>query len=114
MFAFQSLILNLFTWLTFLLPSQVQEHKPLVSLANDEVISTGQHQSPAIIELTSYLNQLLDTSQDTNLPFAKPFDKIQQPNFVAYEPRLLYFQIGNSIELELTSTTIIFPFHCFT
>lgn len=114
MFAFQSLILNLFTWLTVLLPSQVQEHKPLVSSANDEVITTGHQQSAAIIELTSYFNQLLDTSQDTNLPIVRTFDRVQQPIACAYESRLLYFQIGNAIELELTSTTIIFPFHCFT
>jgi hypothetical protein len=39
------------------------------------------------------------------------FEKIAKGGSVSAD---LYFNIGNTIELELTSTALIFPFHCFT
>lgn len=78
------------------------------------VITSDHHQSPAIIELISVPNQLLDTSQNSKLPFVRPFDGIESSNPNTYESKLLYFNIGNAIELKLKTTTIIFPFHCFT
>lgn len=114
MFGLHSLILNLFTWLIFLFPQDYLGNKEVLSASAEEVISSWQNPSPAIIELSSFFNQLIEIASDTELPFTKPCDKIHYATVVAFEPKLLYFQIGNAIELQLSSTTIIFPFHCFT
>lgn len=114
MFGFQSLILNLFALLSFMVPQDYATHKEFKTFAPEEVISTANHQSSAIIESNLYFNQVLDTLQNSKLPFANPFHSLKQPVAVAYEPKLLYFSIGNAIDLGFTSTTIIFPFHCFT
>ncbi|MEZ4792190.1 MAG: hypothetical protein R2783_01550 [Gelidibacter sp.] len=114
MFGFHYLILNLFSWFAFLSPQNELGTGAMPQSSFEVVISAGHKQSPAVIELGSYPIELLDTSQNSKLPFVCPFDGVQKANNIAYEPKLLYYQIGNAIELELTSTTIIFPFHCFT
>lgn len=114
MFGYHYLILNLFSWLAFLSPPHEVGADALPQSSFEVVITTEHKQSPAVIELGSYLNEILDSSQNVKLPSANQFYKIQEASTVSYESILLYFQIGNAIELELTSTSIIFPFHCFT
>jgi hypothetical protein len=114
MFGFQSLILNLFTLLTFMVPQEHAVHVELKTSAHEEVITNSNRKSSAIIESTLYLNQVLDTSQNSKLPFTNPFNQLNQTVGVAYESKLLYFSIGNTIDLEFPATSIIFPFHCFT
>lgn len=114
MFGYQYLILNLFAWMAFLSPQNELGPVALQAPSYEVVISTGHKQSPAVIEMGSYLNELIEASQNGELPIARPFDGNQEEIAIAFEPTMLYFQIGNAIELELTSTSIIFPFHCFT
>lgn len=114
MFGYHYLILNLFTWLAFLSPSNELEMVAIPPSSFEEVVTTDHKQSPAVIELGSYLNEIIDSSQNIELPLANYFNKIYGTFKVSYRSKLLYFQIGNAIELELTSTSIIFPFHCFT
>ena len=113
MFGYQ-LILNIFSWLAILSPQNNAGTIANHQTAYEVVISTGHKQSPAVIELGSYLHPIIDTSQNSELPVAFPYSRTHETNLESYESQLLYFQIGNAIELELTSTAIIFPFHCFT
>jgi len=67
---------------------------------------------------------VFDSGIETNqTPFAFKTSKLQivqlirlanQSDHITCEHKLLYFGIGNAIELKLTSTTVIFPFHFFT
>ncbi len=114
MFGYQYLILYLFSWLVFISPQVESEHNAIPQTSFELVITGSNEQSPAIIELGSNLNQMIDTSQTIKLPFAKHFSKPLEAHAISYEPKLLYLQIGNAIDLELTTTSIIYPFHCFT
>ena len=114
MFGFQSLILNLFAWLVLLVPQDFVGTQAVLPTSHEDVITIGHHKSVAIVELISNVNPILDTAQDNKLPQHHLFTNILLVKAVDYEPRLLYFNIGNAIDLQLNSTTIIFPFHCFT
>ena len=114
MFGFQSMIFNLLTWLAVLVPQETVIDQYVQRSISGDIITAGHIKSPAIVELISNVNQLLDnTSQDSKIPEIGTSHTYRQ-DIVLYEPTLLYFHIGNAIELELTSTAIIFPFHCFT
>ncbi len=113
MFGHAYLILKLFLLLTFLSPQTNIATVVAPKTSFEVVITSGHQNSPAIVELISLPNQLIDTSQTSKLPIVRPFDGIQTANPVTPESQL-YFKIGNAIELKLNTTTIIFPFHCFT
>lgn len=112
---FHILIFNLFAWLLLLSPQEAISNTVLPAYA-DEVTTTSEDHQPIqdVIELGSRLIQIFDTSQNNKLPLIRSCDKDQRETIVSYEPKLLYLPIGNAIELQLSSTTIIFPFHCFT
>lgn len=114
MFGFHYLIFNLLTWLAILSPVTEVDTFAMPPSSFEVVITTGTHQSPAIIELGSYVNPIIDSSQTNELPTTNHFNKALEGPVVSYDAKLLYLEIGNAIELELTTTTIIFPFHCFT
>jgi hypothetical protein len=114
MFGHHFLIQNLFYFLAFLSPQVPMEAGEMPQSSFEVVITIGHHQSSGIIELISLPNQLVKTSQNIKLPFVPPFEEIQGTNLHTYRPKLLYFNIGDTLELELTSTVLIFPFHCFT
>ena len=81
---------------------------------NKAIITTNDYKGAAILESGFYQYQIVDSSQNSKLPFARFFET-QTRTFANFcEKELLYFSIGNSIDVEFTSTTIIFPFHCFT
>lgn len=114
MFGFHYLIFNLLSCLAFLSPINGVDTFAIQESSFEVVITTGTHQSPAIIELGTFLNPIIDSSQTNELPVANPFNRALETPAVSYEAKLLYLEIGNSIDLELTTTAIIFPFHCFT
>lgn len=114
MFGFHYLILNFLMGLAFLVPQSNAAHKVGHTFTPEVIITTGHDQSQAVIELGYEINQLLNTAKTSKLPIPSNIDAELYINVVAYAPKLLYFHIGNAIELELTSTSIIFPFHCFT
>lgn len=113
MFGHRYLILTLFFFLATLstkAPLAVSE----IVISPFEVVMESEHgPKHAIIELISFPYQLFVTSQSGKLPFAQ-FSKQSQTEPYIHESRLLYFKIGNTIEIGLTSTAIIYPFHCFT
>lgn len=115
MLVFQYIIFNIFTFLVFLSPQDSIDNSEVSDDIVQVISSSGDHQNtPDVVELGLQLHQIFDTSQTPELQFSKQFHKTQQPNARRYTCKLLYFDIGKSIELHLTSTTIIFPFHCFT
>ncbi len=114
MFGHHFLILNLFYLLTFLSPEAPLAASEIPQTSFEVVITEGHPQNHAIIELISFQNQLQKTSQTFKLPFVFPPKEVQGALHISDVPKLLYFNIGDTIELGLTSTTIIFPFHCFT
>lgn len=114
MFGYHYLIFNLFSFLVFLSPQNEVQSDAFSQVSFEVVISTEHRQSPAVIELAVALNEIIELSHTIKLPSADPFYQIQETLYSSYESKLLYFQIGNAIDLELTRTSIIFPFHCFT
>ncbi|GGD30668.1 hypothetical protein [Flavobacterium orientale] len=48
------------------------------------------------------------------IPFIPGNDKVSLPTAETYDYKLLYLEIGKTIPLKLTSSKLIFPFHCFT
>lgn len=60
---------------------------------------------------TNHTSQAYNTSKPQIAPFLK---MVKQFNYITFDHKLLYFGIGNAIELKLTSTIVIFPFHFFT
>src|SRR5690606_10625299 len=103
MFGFHYLIFNLLTWLAFLSPVTEGDAFAMPQSSFEFVISTGTHQSPAIVELGSYVNPIIDSSQTSELPPANYFNKALEGPVVSYDAKLLYLEIGNAIELELTT-----------
>lgn len=81
---------------------------------NEATISTNDHKGVATIEFSSFQYQVFDTSQNSKLPFSGFFETKSQPTAHVHQPVLLYYSIGNAIDLSFTSTSMIFPFHCFT
>ncbi|MCK7589668.1 hypothetical protein M0G43_03705 [Subsaxibacter sp. CAU 1640] len=114
MFGFKSLILNLFAGLVLMLNQGQATIPHSQGSENEASITTNDYKGAAIIESGTHLYQILDSSQNSKLPFARFFEAQIQASASAHEPTLLYFSIGNAIEVEFTSTAIIFPFHCFT
>lgn len=114
MFGFHYVIFNLLMGLTFLVPRHTAALNVGHTVTTEEIITSAHHQSYAVIELGFDFNQLVNTSKTSKLPFPNHSDAELSIHSVTYAAKLLYFHIGNAIELELTSTTIIFPFHCFT
>ena len=115
MIGVQNLMFILFGWLTLLFPQGSLENR-MVFHQDIEIISpVNDHQnSPAIVELSAQLIQVVETSQTPGLQFLSQFHHVNHPNSYSYNPKLLYFEIGEQIDLQLTPRTIIFPFHCFT
>lgn len=114
MLGFQSLIITLFAGLVLLFnQDHPQVAYPYVH-GQEATITTNSQKGTAIIESGLHFYQIFDSSQNSKLPFARFFES--QGHFMAHAHRsaLLYYSIGNAIDLELTSTMIIFPFHCFT
>ena len=114
MFGFQSLMLNLFAGLVLLLNHGQAPIAHSYSSDNEATISVNDFKGAAIIESGSNLYQIFETPQNSKLPFARFFESKPQLFSNVHKPALLYFSIGNAIDLEFSSTSIIFPFHCFT
>lgn len=112
---FQLFVFHLFASLALLSPQDSVGFSVWEPSADEVISAADDHQnSTDLIELGSQIIQIFDTSQNSKLPFVRSFDTSQKVIAVDYAPKLLYIQIGNAIELQLTATTIIFPFHCFT
>ena len=114
MFGFQSLILNLFAGLVLVLNHNQDPIAFSKASRSEATITTNDSKGVAFIESSSYLYQIFESSQNIKLPFERFFETQVQPFASLYDPALLYFSIGNAIDLEFKSTAIIFPFHCFT
>lgn len=112
---FRFLVFHLFACLAFLSPHDSVGFSVWESSSVEVISATDDHQhAPDLIEVGSQIIQIFDTSQNSKLPFVRFSDTSQKVISIDYASKLLYLQIGNAIELHLTTTTIIFPFHCFT
>lgn len=112
---FRFLVFHLFACLALLSPQDSVGYSVWELSAVEVISAADDHQnSPDFIELGSQIIQIFDTSQNSKLPFVRSFDNSQKVITANYAPKLLYIPIGNAIELHLTATTIIFPFHWFT
>ena len=115
MLGFSSLLLNLFLGLYFLTPSLLFEinlhstnlhHASLFSNDNDEKSTVSY---PNFIDFE--VSTLLEFSQYV---WNKTISKIELTSHLIYNSKLLYLVLCKFIDPNLSSTTIIFPFHCFT
>ncbi|MGJ8591266.1 MAG: hypothetical protein ACSHXF_01885 [Aquaticitalea sp.] len=112
---FQYLLIFLFGSLTIPFASTDVEKNLTTTQDVEAIISSDTHQNElAIIDFNVQLHQIFDTPQPTEFQVTDQFYKTNSLSSNAYGPTLLYYNIGNAIELHLSSTTIIFPFHCFT
>lgn len=114
MLTLHSVILNLFTWLSFLFPQDNSWNPVATSVEHEEVVTTPHVNNQAIVESIYYVNHLIDNPQTSKPPFSSASGIVPNTAAIAYGPKMLYFHIGNALELDFTSTSIIFPFHCFT
>lgn len=115
MLGFRYLLSLLFGWLSFPMAQGAVGENTADSQAIEVIIAADSHQNKlAIIDFGEQLHQIIDTSQTPELQVFQQVNKVEHPNATTYAPKLLYYNIGNAIELHLTTTSIIFPFHCFT
>jgi hypothetical protein len=115
MLGFKCFVCSLFLWLSFISPQQF-DGVTLIADSQAEIISSSNEADHQTIIFDKHFetNQANWSLKTFKLPYVKSVDKVEQPKAKTYDYKLLYLEIGNSIPLQLTSRTIIYPFHFFT
>jgi hypothetical protein len=114
MFTLQGAILHIFGWLMLLGSSDLTVVPSAAYTPVDTIVATQeQNQNPL------FFDAVLDVSY--SYTYETPGVKIfPQPYKLAKNPiaplfyQLSYYSIGQQIVVNLSTKTIIFPFHCFT
>lgn len=115
MLVFKCFIIGLLLWLS---TGHHQEFNTTLSdheTQLDTVISPihKNHQA-LIVEVDFNLNQANWWFKTLKTPFALLNNRALLYNACIYNHRLLYLNIGDTIPLQLTTSKLVFPFHCFT
>ena len=115
MLGFKCFIFSFFLWLSFVSPQQFDGTTSVFDSQAENISSSYDANHQVLIFDNQIQTNQADCSLKTfKLPYIHSEEKVKQPNAKTYDYKLLYFEIGNTIPLRLTSRTIIFPFHFFT
>ncbi len=115
MVRFNCFIFNLIIGLFLFLPQNIVGSLPIFNNQVEVIYSSGDDQNvPLVFDSGIETNQIPFAPKASKLPMVQFFNTTEHLNYVTNEDKLLYFGIGNAIELKLTSRIIIFPFHFFT
>jgi len=114
-FGFNALLLNFFLGLYLLIPSS--SFKINLPPANLHVVSLFCNDNDE--KSTVNYSNFIDFEASTLLEFSKyvwnkTVSKIEPTSHLIYNSKLLYLALCKFIDPNLSPTTIIFPFHCFT
>lgn len=115
MLVFKCFISGLLLWLS---TGHYQEFNTTLSNHEtqlDTVISPIHKKYQAlIVEVDFNLHQANWPFKTLKTPVAPLKNRALPYNAGIFNHRLLYFNISNTIPLQLTTSKLIFPFHCFT
>lgn len=115
MLGFKCFICSLFLWLSFGSPQNFNGVPSTIDSQTEIINSTTGTLPQALIIGGHFQTHQANWSVKTfKTPFISSNDKVSLPTAETYDFKLLYLEIGNYIPLRLTSSKIIFPFHCFT
>ncbi|MBP0904026.1 hypothetical protein ACFSKN_09255 [Mariniflexile gromovii] len=115
MLGFKYFICSLFLWLSFSSPQEFYGASSNIDIKVDSITSSNGNKHQALI-VDGYLeiNQANWSFKTFKIPFIPINYKVLLSIAESYDFKLLYLEIGKNIPLKLTSSTLIFPFHCFT
>ncbi len=115
MLGFKCFICSLFLWLSFYSPQDFNGGYSIIDSQVEKITSSNDNNHQALI-VDGHLetNQANWSFKTFKIPFIPINDKISLPIAETYDFKLLYLEIGETIPLNLTSSKLIFPFHCFT
>ena len=108
-------ICSLFVWLSFASPQEFSGEPSTIESQTQLTVSSSGFDHHALIVDTHFELNRVNWSLKT-FKIASHFlnDTSDNLNADTYQHKLLYIEIGNTIPLKLTPSTIIFPFHTFT
>lgn len=115
MLGFKYFICSLFLWLSFGSPQDFNGVSSTIDSPTEIIAFTkDNHHLALIVDGHFETHQAHWTVKTFKTPFIPSNHKVSPPTAETYDFKLLYLEIGKTIPLKLTSSKLIFPFHCFT
>ena len=115
MFGFRVFICILLVCLSVVSPQEFSgETSPIESQTELAISSNNSNQSALIVDNHLEVNRVNWSLKTFKIASHFLNDTSDNLNADTYQHKLLYIEIGNTIPLKLTPSTIIFPFHTFT
>lgn len=108
-------ISSLILWLSLGSPQDFNGASPTIDSQTEIISATNDNNRSATI-VDSYLEtrQAIGSFKRFKTPFIPITYQVSLPKAENYSYEFLYFEIGKTIPLKLTTSKLIFPFHCFT
>jgi hypothetical protein len=115
MVRFNCFLCSLFMGLFFYLPQSNFGNRVILENQVEITFSSGEIlKNLLVFDSGIESNQTPFSFKTSKLDFVRFFYNTKQSVSETHDHKLLYFVIGSTIDLYLTTTNIIFPFHCFT
>lgn len=114
MLSLKVFILSFFGWLMCFGSTNPEVLKSAAYTPEESIVATEDgEQTPLFFDAILEVNQ----SSTYEIPGVKvdapPYSQTFHVSVLLFD-QLLYYKIGQKISVNLTTKTIIFPFHCFT
>ena len=115
MLGFSGLLLNFFLGLYFLIPSLSFDVHSLSADSQNFTLSHSKKNEKSSLKYSDFIiYEVFINLGASEYIYNKSVSKIEIFNHLIYNSKLLYLVHCKFIEPNLSSTLIIFPFHCFT